>query len=174
MSTNPFYLRNPVCSRRHAEYYFCFFFVHELTRPVQFSSVQLSSMRHTIIRNHRSKQSQNILLHVMLLTFTCYTCFAIDAGRDFHESVQLHRNRADEAHLIISLTLWKRGIQTQSDTGCFTGCSPILLLNSVCYKMSFFFSPIYKSSYRKSVCRIQPWLLCCELALFDQLSDTCT
>lgn len=145
MSTNPFYLRNPVCSRRHAEYYFCFFFVHELTRPVQFSSAQLSSMRHTIIRNHRSKQSQNILLHVMLLTFTCYTCFAIDAGRDFHESVQLHRNRADEAHLIISLTLWKRGIQTQSDTGCFTGCSPILLLNSVCYKMSFFFFPQYIS-----------------------------
>lgn len=81
----------------------------------------------------------------MLFTFTCYTCFAIDAGRDFHEHVQLHRKRADGAHLIISLTLWKRGTQTQSDNGCFTGCSPILLLNSGCYKMSFFFPPQYIS-----------------------------
>lgn len=56
-------------------------------------------------------QIQNVLFHVMHFTFTCYTCFAIYAGRDFHESIELHRNKADIAHLIILLTLWKRGVK---------------------------------------------------------------
>lgn len=138
------------------------------------NSVQLSSPWHTIIKNHRSKQIQNILLHIMLFTFTWYTCFAIDAGRDFHERVRLHRKRADIAHLIISLTLWKWGTQTQTDKGCFYRLFPNTVTDFCLLQNVLFFSPIYKSNYRKSVCRIQPWLLCCELALFDQLSDTCT
>lgn len=104
-------------------------------------------------------------------TSTCYTHFA---GRDFPGRVQLHRRRAGGARLIISLTLWTWGTRTHSDKGrLFYRLFPntvteFRLLQNV------LFSPICKSSYRKSVCRIQPWLLCCELALFDQLSDTCT
>lgn len=130
INTNPLYLHKLCLQQETCWNIFCY----KLTRSVQFSSIW-----QTTIQNHRSEQQiQCCLFHVMLFTFTCYTCFAIDAGRYCHESIQLHRNKADIAHLIILLTLWKRGVRTQVDKGCFPGCSPILLLNSVCYKMSFF------------------------------------
>lgn len=105
--------------------------------------------------------------HIHLLYSLCGQ--GVSCGR-----VQLHRRRAGGAPLIIALTLWTWGTRTHSDKGFLfyrlfpNTVTEFRLLQNV------LFSPICKSSYRKSVCRIQPWLLCCELALFDQLSDTCT
>lgn len=71
------------------------FFCYKLTRSVHFSSMWLSVKERISLNRSR-------VFHVMHFTFTC---FAIFAGRDFHESIELHRNKADIAHLIILLKL---------------------------------------------------------------------
>lgn len=162
VSTNHFYLQKPCVQQETARLWrllLCF-------RSGKAGAAWLSSAWHTVTQNQGSNQIQ-----VMHFTSPCYTHFV---GRDFPGRVQLHRRRAGGAPLIISLTLWTWGTQTHSDKGCLyyrlfpNTVTEFHLLQNV------LFSPICKSSYRKSVCRIQPWLLCCELALFDQLSDTCT
>lgn len=127
ISTNHFYLQKPCVQQETAQLWrllLCF-------RSGKAGAARLSSVWHTVTQNQGSNQIQ-----VMHFTSPCYTHFV---GRDFPGRVQLHRRRAGGAPLIISLTLWTEEHKLILTKGvCITGCSPILLLNSICYKMSFF------------------------------------
>lgn len=125
--TNHFYLQKP-CVQQETAWLWCLLLCF---RSGKAGAALLSSAWHTVTQHQGSDQIQVMHSHplailtlwagIFLGVFSC-----IEGG--LVEPLWLsHWHSEREEH---ELTLTK-GV-------CFTGCSPILLLNSICYKMSFF------------------------------------
>lgn len=129
---NHFYLHTP-CVQQETARLWCLLLCFQSGKA---GVVGLSSAWHTITQNHDSNQIQSVLsrscfshpLAILTLRAGMFVGAFSCIGGGLVEPLWLsHWHSEREEHELI-LT---KGV-------CFTGCSPILLLNSVCYKMSFF------------------------------------